>query len=151
MLRLIVLPALVFTLMALIPGTAQTDAPLNCQGCANFYLENPIWRGPVSGDINGTIEWSNVGTGKRGDQDPGKTIPFAEEWVIKDGSGNMILTGTDEGVVSPNSEYRMNGVVTGAAPQWSHLIGRQMHGRGTITWDPETGLPLTASGTIRID
>ena len=98
--------------------------------------------------------FTNVGTGKRGEQEPGMTMPFAEVWLISsDKKGKkMLLTGTDEGVVSPNSEYRMNGVVTGAAPQWSHLIGRTIHASGYITWDPDIpGLPLTAPGTFRIN
>jgi len=75
---------------------------------------------------------------------------FEEEWWITD-QGGTILRGTDEGVVSPNSKYRMNGVVTEAAPEWSHLIGRKVHASGYITWDPDTGAPLTAPGTFRIE
>ena len=63
----------------------------------------------------------------------------------------MLLTGTDEGIVSPNSKYRMNGEVTDAAEQWSHLIGRTVHMSGYITWDPDTGMPLTAPGTFRVN
>lgn len=148
--RLIVLLALAFTLMLLLAGTAPAEEPLRGQVELDFYEDNPIWRGTITGDISGKISFSNVGTGKRGNQEPGKTIPFAETWLITDKKGRMLLTGTDEGVVSPNSEYRMNGVVTDAAPKWSHLIGRNIHASGYITWDP-TGWPLTAPGTFRIN
>ena len=153
--RLIVLPALALTLMLLVPGTAQTDAPMVCDVYLDFDPaagpDDPIWIGTVTGDINGLIYFTNVGTGKWGNQEPGVTLHFAEVWLITDESGNMLLTGTDEGVVSPNSDYRMNGVVTDAAPLWSHLIGRNIHASGYITWDPVTGMPLTAPGTFRVN
>jgi len=150
--KLIALPALAFALMLLVPGTAQVQAPLSGQMEQNFYEDNPIWRGTITGDISGYIFFTNVGTGKRGEQEPGKTIPFAEVWLISsDKHGKkMLLTGTDEGVVSPNSEYRMNGVVTEAGAGYEHLIGRTVHISGYITWDP-TGWPLTAPGTFRIN
>ncbi|MDH3216234.1 MAG: hypothetical protein OEN01_08075 [Candidatus Krumholzibacteria bacterium] len=132
---------------------AASGPPLTCPMEVNFYEDNPIWRGTVTGDISGYIFFTNIGTGKRGDQEPGMTLPFAEVWLISsDKKGKkMILTGTDEGVVSPNSDYRMNGLVTDAAPEWSHLIGRQAHASGYITWDPDTGMPLTAPGTFKIN
>jgi hypothetical protein len=132
---------------------AASGPPLTGQMELDFYEDNPIWRGSITGDISGYIFFSNVGTGKRGEQEPGMTFPFSETWLIStDKKGKkMLLTGTDEGVVSPNSEYRMNGVVTDAAPEWSHLIGRNVHISGYITWDPVTGAPLTAPGTFRIN
>jgi hypothetical protein len=148
---LIVLPILAFTLLLLQTGTAQADQPLTGQMELDFYLDNPIWRGTITGDISGNMFFTNVGTGKRGEQEPGKTLHFAEIWKITDESGSMLLTGTDEGVVSSNNKYRMNGEVTDAAPEWSHLVGRNVHMSGYITWDPETGLPLTAPGTFRVN
>jgi len=148
--RFIVFPALALTLMLLLPGAAQVQAPLRGQMELDFYEDNPIWRGTITGDISGNMFFTNVGTGKRGNQEPGMTIHFAEIWLITDEYGNMLLTGTDEGVVSPNSEYRMNGVVTDAAPEWAHLIGRTVHMSGYITWDA-TGWPLTAPGTFRVN
>jgi hypothetical protein len=111
----------------------------------NYYDLNPIWRGTITGDINGEIFFSNIG-GK----EAGMSYHFQETWEIKVG-GVVILSGTDEGVVSPNSDYRMNGVVTYAAPDWAHLLGRNIHASGYITWDPNTGAPLTAPGTFRIN
>ncbi len=144
--RLIVLPALAFALMLLLPGSAQAGPPLNCQVELDFFPKNPIWRGTISGDISGEIFFSNIG-----EKESGKAYHFEETWMIKDGD-TVLLAGTDEGVVSPDSKYRMNGVVTEAAPQWSHLIGRDVHASGYITWDEVIpGLPLTAPGTFRIN
>ena len=106
--RFIVLLALALTLMVLLPGTSPADKPLRGQMELDFYPVNPIWRGTITGDISGNIFFTNVGTGKRGNQEPGMVIPFAEIWLITDEYGNMLLTGTDEGVVSPNSEYQVH-------------------------------------------
>jgi hypothetical protein len=143
--RLIVLAAVAFALMLLLPGTAQVGPPLVGQVALDYHDDNPIWRGTISGDIAGQIFFSNIG-GK----DAGKTYHFAETWMIKDGD-TVLLAGTDDGVVSPDSKYRMNGVVTYAAPVWSHLLGGDIHASGYITWDPDTGAPLTAPGTFRIN
>lgn len=148
--KLIVSVALVLTLM-LVPAVSAMD-PLIGSMALDFNPVNPIWRGTITGDISGNMYFNNTGTGKQGDQDPGKTIHFAEIWFITDEDENMLLIGTDHGVVSlDGSEYRMNGVVTDAAPQWSHLIGRNVHMSGYITWDPDTGAPATAPGTFRVN
>ncbi len=148
--RFVVLPALALTLILLLPGTAPAEEPLIGQMELDFYLDNPVWRGNITGDISGNMFFTNVGPGRRGVEERGMTLSFEEVWLITDEYGNMLLTGTDEGVVSANSKYRMNGVVTGAAPEWSYLIGRAVHMSGYITWDP-TGLPLTAPGTFRVN
>ena len=145
--KLIVLPALAFALMLMVPGTAQTDPPLFCQGVSDFYPVNPFWRGNIAGDIDGWMEVTSVEG-----WDQGKTFHFEETWVIKTEEGGAVfLAGTDGGVVSPNSDYRANGVVTEAGPGYEHLIGRTVHMSGYITWDPDTGAPLTAPGTFRIN
>jgi len=143
--KLIALPALAFALLLLIPVTAQVESTLNCEMELNYSPTNPVWRGTISGDISGEIYFSNIG-GK----ETGMAYHFSETWEIRDGD-TVLLSGTDEGVVSPNSDYRMNGVVTYAAPQWAHLLGRNIHASGYITWDPTTGAPLTAPGTFRIN
>jgi hypothetical protein len=143
--KLVVLPALAFALLLMLPGTAQVDSTINCQMELDFYFDNPIWRGTISGGISGEIYFSNIG-----DKESGMAYHFAETWVIKD-VDTVLLSGTDEGVVGPNSKYRMNGVVTYAAGQWAHLLGRNIHASGYITWDPDTGAPLTAPGTFRVN
>jgi hypothetical protein len=137
--------------LALVSAMAQSP-PLKCDMEVYFFEQNPIWRGTVSGDLSGQIFFTNVGTGKRGNQEPGLTIPFEEIWEITDAQGNMLLTGTDRGVVTlANSAYRMNGEVTDAAPGYSHLLGRTVHVSGYITWDPDTGAPLTAPGIFQVN
>lgn len=148
--RLIVLPALVIALMLVLPGTAQVGPPLIGQVELDFYLENPIWRGPISGDINGWIEFTSVTGWARG-----MAWHFGETWAIRAGeNGPVILAGTDGGIISPdpNTKYVMNGIVTEAGPGYEHLIGRNVHASGYVTWDPEDPtLPVTAPGTFRIN
>ena len=143
--------ALMLSAVALVAASVQAQSPLRCDMDLYFHDENPIWRGTISGDISGKMYFTNVGTGKRGNQEPGATIPFEEVWEITDEQGSMLLTGTDKGVVTlANSSYRMNGVVTDAAPGWAHLVNRRVHMSGYITWDPATGAPLTAPGTFEV-
>jgi len=148
--RLIVLPALAFALMLLVPGTAQTDPPLVGQVELEFHLDNPIWRGPITGDLDGWIEFTSLEGFARG-----MVWFFGEKWEIKNGeNGPMLLAGTDNGIISPdpNSKYVMNGVVTEAGPGYEHLIGRNIHASGHITWHPDIpDLPVTAPGTFRIN
>ena len=148
--RFIILLTLALTLMLLLPGTTPAEAPLVGQMELDFYYDPMCWRGTITGDISGNIFFTNLGPGKRGVEERGMTLSFEEVWLITDEYGNMLLTGTDEGVVSANSKYRMNGVVTGAAPEWSYLIGRTVHASGYITWDP-AGWPLTAPGIFRVN
>jgi hypothetical protein len=151
--KLIILLALTVTMMLIPTAAIQANKPLTGNMELDFYPTNPIWRGTISGDISGKMYFTNVGTGKRGDQTPGKTIHFAEIWLITDEQDNLLLTGTDKGVVSPNSDYRMSGVITDASEEYAHLIGRNVHMSGYITWQehPEFGLiPETAPGTFRI-
>ena len=112
---------------------------------------SPGWSGPITGDINGYMYFFN--TGKK---DAGQAHHFWEIWLITDGNGieygNTLLMGTDNGVVTwKNDKYRMNGVVTEANGDYEHLFGRNVHMSGIITFDPDTGAPLTAPGTFRVN
>lgn len=107
----------------------------------------PVWSGTISGDINGNMYFYNTGS-----KDVGQAHHFWEVWLITDGDGDTLLTGTDKGVVSwKNNKYRMNGVVTDAALQYEDLFGRNVHMSGIITFDPDTGLPATAPGVFRVN
>jgi len=146
--RLLVFSALAIALVILLPEPAETKQPIRCEMDLNFFLDNPIWRGQLSGEMDGWIEFTSItGFGR------GQAWHFGETWMIRDGeNGPMILAGTDEGVVSPNSEYRMNGVVTDAAPGYEHFIGRNVHASGYITWDSvDPTLPVTGPGTFQIN
>ena len=86
------------------------------------------WSGTISGDINGNIYFY-----KTGSKVVGNVKHFWEVWLITDESGDMLLMGTDRGVVSlANMKYRMNGEVTDAAPQYEGLIGRNVHMSGIV-------------------
>jgi hypothetical protein len=86
------------------------------------------WSGTISGDINGKIYFYNTGR-----VIVGNVKHFWEVWLITDDSGNMLLKGTDKGVVSlANMKFRMNGEVTDAASQYEHLIGRNVHMSGYV-------------------
>jgi hypothetical protein len=108
---------------------------------------SPVWSGTISGDINGCMHFYNTG-----DVVVGQADHFWEIWVITDCEGNMLLEGTDKGVFSmKNGKYRMNGVVTDAVGDYEYLIGHNVHMSGIITFDPDTGFPLTAPGTFRVN
>ena len=67
--RFIVLLALALTLMVLLPGTSPADKPLRGQMELNFYpVMVPLHIG-LTGDISGNMFFTNVGTGKRGNQE----------------------------------------------------------------------------------
>jgi hypothetical protein len=150
--RLIVVLAVALACALVAAPTVIAIKPLRGAMELDYYPDNPIWRGTISGDISGKMFFTNVGTGKQGNQAPGMTIHFGEIWLITDAEDNMLLTGTDEGVVSlDGSEYRMNGEVVDASEAWEHLTGRKVHMSGYITWDPDTGMPATAPGTFRIN
>lgn len=156
--KMLLAPLIAFLLTSALAVPLQAILPLYGSMALDFYPVNPIWRGTISGDINGLMFFFNVGTGKQGNQAPGKTIHFGEIWLITDEAENMLLTGTDKGVVSlDGSEYRMNGEVTDAGEGWEHLIGRNVHMSGYITWQnigtPEDPVivPETAPGIFRVN
>ncbi len=114
----------------------------------------PVWSGTITGDINGNMYFYNWGMEK----DVGQAHFFWETWLITDTEGGLMLMGVDNGVVSwSNDKYRMNGVVTDAGPGYEHLVGRNVHMSGYITWEnigtPEEPvmIPETAPGTFRVN
>jgi len=87
-----------------------------------------VWSGTITGDINGKMYFYNSGG-----RDVGQVSFFEETWLINDENGDMLLLGTDQGVVSWNNlKYRMNGVVTDAASEYANLLGHNVHMRGVI-------------------
>lgn len=101
------------------------------------------WSGTVSGDIEGNIYFYKTG-GKL----VGEANHFEEVWLITDSGGNMLLMGTDKGVVSLKSfSYRMSGIVTDAAPEYESLIGRNVYMSGDIVFSA----PPTATGIFRVN
>jgi hypothetical protein len=101
------------------------------------------WSGTISGEIEGYIHFYKTG-GKL----VGQANHFSEVWLIMDDEDNMLLMGTDKGVVSLKSfSYRMSGVVTDAAQQYESLIGRNVYMRGDITFLT----PPEATGIFRVN
>lgn len=103
-------------------------------------------------------------------KDVGKVHHFTENWEIYDTPfafeggvlaectpGGIVLSGTDAGVSSPNSKYRMNGTVGDAFAPFAQLDGRKVHMSGDITWqnlgtdDEPIIVPATAPGDFRIN
>jgi hypothetical protein len=103
------------------------------------------WSGTITGDINGNMYFY-----KTAGLEIGNTKHFWEVWLITDENDNMLLTGTDKGVVTiANWKYRMNGEVTDAAPEYAHLIGHQVHMSGIIIHHSAT--EKEAPGTFRVN
>ncbi len=80
----------------------------------------------------------------------GQSRHFEEVWWITDDEGNMLLWGTDKGAFCPlkNPKYRMSGVVRYAAPEYEHLIGRNMYISGEVDL---AAVPPEAPGIFRVN
>ena len=101
------------------------------------------WSGTISGIIEGNIYFYKTG-GKL----VGQANHFSEVWLITDDENNMLLMGTDKGVVSLKSfSFRMSGVVTDADPQYESLIGRNVYMSGDIIFSA----PPVATGIFRVN
>ena len=118
----------------------------------------PEWEGTITiDDTEYDMLFFNIGTGKQGNQAPGKTLHFGEIWEIWDDT-TIIMKGTDEGVVSlQNSKYRMNGVVEEASGSFTDYECRNVHMSGIIEWqnlgteeDPIMA-PQYAPGVFRVN
>ena len=82
---------------------------------------------------------------------------FVEEYIIYDlqDETNVLMKGPDEGVGPIHKfpdpiKYVINGKVSEAYGVFADQLGRNLHINGIINWD-ETGAPLTAPGTLRIN
>lgn len=109
--------------------------------------EHPYWPNTWSGTISGEIE-GYIHFYKTGGKLVGQANHFVEVWLIMDGDDNMLVMGTDKGVVSLKSfSFRMSGVVTDAAPQYQHLIGHSVYMSGEIDFLT----PPVATGIFRVN
>ncbi|MFW9888266.1 MAG: hypothetical protein ACFFER_08800 [Candidatus Thorarchaeota archaeon] len=99
-----------------------------------------IWKGTISGDIDGTMTFWATGPIPAKDlgHPPGffwQVHFFTEYWEIIDGDGDMIA-GIDKGQTGySNWKFRMNGQVTVATGKYSDLVGHKVHMNGEIDWD----------------
>jgi hypothetical protein len=137
-------------------GFGNTDAP-----CPDI-----TWAGTV--EIDGIIY--GMAFYPTDDGFTGKAHHFDEIWEVYDAPfeftggvltecvpGDIVLAGTDSGVTSPNSTYRMNGTVGEAFAPFAEWVGRNSHMSGYITWaemvvgDETIIVPATAPGTFRLN
>jgi hypothetical protein len=107
-------------------------------------LGRNTWSGEITGDITGDMHFY-----KTDGKNVGNVRHYWEIWLITDSQGEMLLMGTDKGVWSPaNYKYRMNGVVTDAAPSYEYLIGHNVHMSGDIIPGPDEWL---GPGVFRVN
>jgi hypothetical protein len=144
-------------LLALLPaGLAQANAPLrgntaHTPGTGFDYPYLEAWEGPISGDVNGWIEWwIDVETWTAWPYIlAGEPLPNASHYTMKvkiydSEGGALVLETLERGTTTlANTTWRANGVVTYADttlfPGWE---GRRVHERGTFTMGadgPEEG------------
>jgi len=161
--------ALAVTLV-LIPAVSVQAKPIKCEFDLDRYPTLPKWVGPI---LTGEFGLAEDGTSRfiilfynTANKDPNIDGPnaihhFWEIWEIRAGDYTLydpadpegfplVLRGDDKGVVTwKNDKYQMNGEITEVGvdfPQYSYLLGHQIHMNGVITYDP-----LKAPGFIRIN
>jgi hypothetical protein len=111
------------------------------------------WEGPISGDINGVIQWWMDGATM---VYTGQASHYEDRFVILNDAGEFLLAGDEAGSTTArhgkNSNWRTNGIVTDAAPDYEDWIGRMNHCEGHFTWaDLENGIPDHGYGTFRVN
>jgi hypothetical protein len=116
-----------------------------------------VWEGPISGDIEGVIQWWI-------DMDAitrtGGVSHYDDRWVILDEDNELLLAGEESGSTTArdgkDSIWRTNGVVTDASDQFEGWIGRQTHADGNVEWleieaDGGPIVILGGTGTFRVN
>jgi len=121
------------------------------------------WQGPISGDIEGVIQWwmfldggpNDRSTGQVGHHAGGRFAIWDVDPLENPEEAVLLLAGSDEESTTvrhgKNSVWRGHGIVTDASPELELWIGRSMHEGGHFTWDPDTGLPDHGEGIFRIN
>lgn len=104
-------------------------------------VENTIWEGTISGDIEGTMKFWATGPdpakdlGHPPDGFPWQVHFFTEKWEIITADGT--IKGIDKGNTGySNWRFRMNGEVTEASGIYEDLVGHKVHMDGQIEWTP---------------
>jgi hypothetical protein len=110
-----------------------------------------VWRGTISGDINGVMLWWMVVPYK----EVGQTTHYTIRWEIWNfGETVLLLAGDEAGSTTvrhyKNSIWRANGKVTEASGDFTDWIGRQIHDGGDVDWGIPPVLP-SGEGTFRIN
>lgn len=149
-------------LLVVIPlGAVQAKTPLYCT--TDYYFVGHLgifddegrllcWKGTVSGDINGEINWWMYILDKKCPQ----VTHFAGDiWEILDSeTDEVLLRGDEKGTTTirhgKNSVWRSNGKVIEAYGGFEIWVGRNVHMSGHFTWIVP-GFPGSGSGIIRIN
>ena len=148
--KLVLLTSVLLLMSFVIPSVLALK-PLRGTMALDRQPTNPVWVGTITIDnIEYKMCFTNIGTGKPYLSNPGKDLHFGEIWLITDFEDNLVLTGTDSGVVATaNWKYRMNGVVTATNAAFEAYLGRQVHMDGIVLF--VDGVISTAPGEFRID
>jgi hypothetical protein len=113
------------------------------------------WEGPISGDIEGVIQWWIV----LPTSITGQASHYVDRFEIYDkdpidDDAVLLLAGDEAGTTTArhgkNSNWRTNGTVTEVGPGFEDWLGRKEHAEGHFTW-AEPGLPDEGYGTFRIN
>ena len=114
------------------------------------------WKGTISGDIEGVIQWWMVVPTKKTGQASHYVERF-EIWDINpvDPDAELLLAVDEEGTTTvrhgKNTVWRANGIVTEAYGEFEDWIGRQTHNSGDATWLIPGILPLDGEGIFRVN
>jgi hypothetical protein len=111
-----------------------------------------VWRGTISGDINGVMLWWMVVPFK----EVGQTTHFVARWEIWNLNETvMLLAGDEAGTTTvrhyKNSIWRANGIVTEASGNFADWKDRQMHDGGNVDWGEAPPASASGEGTFRIN
>jgi hypothetical protein len=109
------------------------------------------WEGPISGDIEGVIQWWADGPSTITGQASHYTLRV-EIWNAAKTA--LLLVGDESGSTTvrhgKNSVWRTNGIVTEAYGAFEPWMGRQIHESGRFTW-AAPGLPDRGESTFRVN
>jgi len=109
-----------------------------------------VWKGSISGDINGVMLWWMVVPYK----EVGQTTHYVIRWEIFDDDDNLLLAGDEAGSTTLrhyiNSIWRANGTVTEAYGEFADWKGRHVHDGGNVDWGDED-TPASGEGIFRIN
>lgn len=108
------------------------------------------WKGTISGDIEGVIEWWMVVPFEV----TGQVTLWTDRWEIwNPAETELLLAGEEAGTTTAhegkNGIWRGTGVVTEASREFEAWIGRPTHDGGEFTW-AAPGLPDKGVGTFRV-
>jgi hypothetical protein len=111
-----------------------------------------VWRGTISGDIEGVILWWMVVPFK----EVGQTTHFVARWEIWNLDETFLLLAGDEAGTTTvrhykNSIWRANGTVTEAFGDFEDWMGYQIHDGGNVDWGVSPPVSAFGEGIFRIN